>query len=200
METLTWIVIGVALLLVAAWYLSYSAARLDRLHAKVEGALSALDAALVRRSEAALELVNSGGLDPASGLLVAGAAAESLEQTNAHTFAHDPLEGQHFAGRERVESELTEALTAALSASALERLGDDPGAADALARLDAAGRRVELARRFHNDAVKEVQRVRGKAVVRLFRLAGHADLPHTVEFADVVPTTPRVGRTGRDLD
>ena len=58
----------VIVLLVAAWYLSYSAARLDRLHAKVEGAMSALDAQLIRRAEAALELANSGVLDPASAL------------------------------------------------------------------------------------------------------------------------------------
>ena len=38
--------------LIVAWYLSYTAARLDRLHARVEGALSALDAQLVRRAEA----------------------------------------------------------------------------------------------------------------------------------------------------
>ena len=54
----------VIVLLVAAWYLSYSAARLDRLHAKVEGAMSALDAQLIRRAEAALELANSGASSP----------------------------------------------------------------------------------------------------------------------------------------
>ena len=54
------------------------AARLDRLHAKVEGALSALDANLVRRAESSLELANSGALDPASALLLASAAAEAL--------------------------------------------------------------------------------------------------------------------------
>ena len=54
-------------------------------------------------------------------------------------------------------------------------------------RVREAGLRVQLARRFHNDAVKEVQRVRAKRVVRWFRLAGHADLPQTVEFDDTVP-------------
>ena len=63
----------------SAWYLSYTAARLDRLHARVEGALAALDAQLVRRAEATLELVNSGALDPATALLMAAAASESLE-------------------------------------------------------------------------------------------------------------------------
>ena len=50
MEVVAWVAVVVCLLLVIAWYLSYSAARLDRLHAKVEGALSALDAHVVRRA------------------------------------------------------------------------------------------------------------------------------------------------------
>ena len=41
-----------ALLVLAlfAWYLSFSASRIDRLHHRVEGARSALDAQLVRRA------------------------------------------------------------------------------------------------------------------------------------------------------
>ena len=150
---MTWVVLGIAVLLAAAWYLSYSAARLDRLHAQVEGALSALDAHLVRRAEATLELANSGALDPASALLLAGAASESLERTTA----------------------------------VASILAQDGLASDALERVEAAGRRVQLARRFLNNSVKNVQRVRGKVVVRLFRLAGHADLPQTVEFDDEIP-------------
>lgn len=66
-------------------------------------------------------------------------------------------------------------------------MAQDGLAAGALSRLEAASRRVQLARRFHNNAVKDVQRVREKAVVRSFRLAGHADLPQTVEFDDEIP-------------
>ncbi|WP_435198458.1 hypothetical protein [Janibacter sp. GS2] len=178
----------VCVLLVLAWYLSYSAARLDRLHAKVEGALSALDAHVVRRAEASIELANSGAVDPASGVLVAAAASESLERHNERTFEADLLEGQHFAGREGVESQLSEVLHAALPPEVVRDIEakGDPGAA-ALERVRHAGLRVQLARRFHNDAVKEVQRVRAKRVVRLFRLAGHAELPRTVEFDDALP-------------
>lgn len=188
MTTLAWVAVAAVVLLVLAWYLSYSAARLDRLHAKVEGALSALDAQLVRRAEATLELANSGALDPATAFLLVGAASGSLERVNEHTFASDPLEGQHFAGREGGESELTEVIHAALPPEVVVDLeaSGGPGAA-ALERVRAAGLRVQLARRFHNDAVKEVQRVRTKPVVRLFRLAGHAALPQTVEFDDSVP-------------
>ena len=106
----------VILVIGIAWYLSYSAARLDRLHAKAEGAMSALDAALVRRAEAALELANNGALDPASALLIADAATESIERTTEQPVTDDLLDGQHFGGREQVETDLSEALRAALTA------------------------------------------------------------------------------------
>lgn len=162
-----------------AWYLSYSAARLDRLHARVEGALTALDAQLVRRAEATLELASSGALDPASSLLLADAAAQSLEATD-----------EHAQGREAAESDLTRALDLAVTPEDLEwiRGRADEAAGDAIARVSAAASRVQLARRFHNDAVTSVRQVRRKRVVRWFRLAGHAELPQTIEFDDEVPT------------
>ena len=192
MDTLTWTVAGVAVLLSVAWYLSYSAARLDRLHTRAEGALSALDAQLVRRAEATLELANSGALDAASALMLAGAASECLEAHNERALEHDLLEGQSFGEREGVESELTEALQAALTPDVVAAIREDEGlGAAALQRVEAAGVRVQLARRFHNDAVSDVQRVRRKWVVRWFRLAGHADLPRTVEFDDELPPAVR---------
>lgn len=191
MDVVNWVIVGVALLLGVAWYLSYSAARLDRLHARVEGALSALDAQLVRRAEATLELANLGLLDPASALLLVGAASESLERTNERA-GEDLLEGQHFAGREVVESQLSEALQVALTSETVQSLrGSDGVGESALEGVRAAGLRVQLARRFHNDAVTDVRRVRRKPVVRIFRLAGHADLPQTVEFDDELPAPLR---------
>ncbi len=192
MDTVTWTVAGVAVLLGVAWYLSYSAARLDRLHTRAEGALSALDAQLVRRAEATLELANSGVVDAASALMLAAAASDSLEAHNDRALEHDLLEGQSFGEREGIESDLTDALQAALSPEAVAAIREDEGlGAAALQRVEAAGVRVQLARRFHNDAVSDVQRVRRKRVVRWFRLAGHADLPRTVEFDDELPPAVR---------
>lgn len=197
MDSLTWSVVGVAVLLGVAWYLSYSAARLDRLHTRAEGALSALDAQLVRRAEATLELANSGALDPASALMLAGVASESLEAHNDRALEDDLLDGQSFGAREGLESDLTEALQAALTADVVADLrSGSPGGpgglgAGSLQRVEAAGVRVQLARRFLNDAVTDVRRVRRKWVVRWFRLAGHADLPRTVEFDDELPPAVR---------
>jgi hypothetical protein len=178
-----WVVGAIALAVMIAWYISYGAARLDRLHTRVEGALSVLDAQLVRRAEATLELANCGALDAASALILAGAATDSLEADT------DP---EHQTAREAIESDLTQALELALSEESLRRLKQDEAVgAPVLQRVAAANQRVELARRFLNDAVTDVRRVRRKPGVRLLRLAGHAELPETFEIDDELPMLVR---------
>lgn len=179
-----WLAVALVVALLA-WYLSFSAGRLDRLHHRVEGARSALDAQLVRRAEAALELATSGLLDPATGLLVAGAAVDALEAGEGEDgdwggTVNDPV-------RETAESDLSRALQVALEAGMVAALADDAVGAPLLARLRAAGHRVQLARRFHNDAVTAVARVRSKRVVRWARLAGRAAPPQTFEMDDDPP-------------
>ncbi|EWT05879.1 membrane protein [Intrasporangium chromatireducens Q5-1] len=176
-ETLTWVFAVLFVLVVVAWYLTYTAARLDRLHVRLTGTVAALDAQLVRRAEASVELANSGLLDGATALILAGAAAQSLET---------PDEDGEI--REAVESDLTEALSLALTSEVVDDLRQSgPLGVDHLERLSSACTRVQLARRFHNDAVTDVRRVRRKLVVRLFHLAGHTPMPGTVEFNDEVP-------------
>ena len=186
----------VILVIGIAWYLSYSAARLDRLHAKVEGAMSALDAALVRRAEAALELANSGVLDPASALLIADAATESIERTTEQPVTDDLLDGQHFggprAGRERPQRG---------AAGGADRRGRRRSARAATrtswrsrsTRVASSGLRVQLARRFHNDATREVRRVRAKRSVRAVpAVRATPSLPEPVSFDD--DAAPALGR------
>jgi hypothetical protein len=182
------------LLLVAAvaWYLASCAARLDRLHHRVEGAAAALDNQLLRRATAARSLASSGLIDPASALLVAGAAADaaSAGEEAARFAAEEPdatPQADDTDARERAESDLSRALRATLTPSVVEQLTKDPLGQDLLADLQAASRRATLARRFHNDAVSQAQRVRGKRLVRMTRLAGRAPWPRTVELDDEPP-------------
>jgi hypothetical protein len=166
--------LAVAALALLAWYLSWTAARLDRLHARVEGAWAALDAQLVRRASVALELASSGLLDPASSVLLADAAHEAREATEAQ--------------RELAESDLTAALRAALSPEAAADLSADVVGRELVRDLASASHRVTLARRFHNDAVRAAVVVRRKRTVRLLRLAGRAPLPASFEIDDEPPT------------
>ena len=56
-----------------------------------------------------------------------------------------------------------------------------------LEELAVACRRVELARRFHNDVVRGCLQVRRKRVARWFRLAGYTPMPTTADFDDTPP-------------
>lgn len=192
MQLITWIALAVALLSLIAWRLSYTAARLDRLHGRVEGTLSALDGQLVRRAEASLDLARSGSLDPGSALLLGGAAAASLEVADEEVVTSEVREHGVSAERGAVESQLTDALTEILTPQTVTEIHQQGGVgADALDMVHRAGQRVELSRRFHNDAVRDVRLVRGTLLVRWFRLAGHTAMPRSVEFNDVLPDLRR---------
>jgi hypothetical protein len=160
--------------LLIAFYLSWTASRLDRLHHRVETARFALDAQLVRRSAVALELATSRLLDPAAALLIAGAAHVARE-----------ADGDK---REPAESDLSGALRAALDQPGqVEELRSDCAGKAVLAELDAAAARVVMARRFHNDAVRASRAVRRKRHVRYLRLAGNAPEPISFECDDEPP-------------
>ena len=172
MSPLTITIIIVAAAILAGVYVSWRAGRLDRLHARVETARAALDAALVRRSSVALELAACGLLDPATSLLIAGAA-------------HDARAGGEL--NELAESDLTRALRAALGQpgfrAALAELGRGE---ELLAELEAAAHQVFLARKFYNDAVAVTRAARRRWRARLLRLAGGAPLPEFFEIDDSI--------------
>ena len=184
------VLLTIGFVALVAWYLTFSATRLDRLHARVEGARSALDAQLVRRASVTLQLAASGRLDPATSLLLADAAHEAREAD-----ADGTAEGT----REQAESDLTGALRAAFADPAVvEELRADPLGRDLLRELAAAGLRVQLARRFHNDVVRSARVVRRKRVVRYLRIAGHAPWPQTFEISDTPPVTLASGAVTSD--
>lgn len=171
---MTWLFVTAAVLVLLGSYLSWTAGRLDRLHARVDAAQAVLDAQLLRRSGAALDVATGGLLDPASAILVADAA------TRARTTERDD--------REQSESDLTAALDAAFNDPAFVKgLRVEQGAGAALDELAGACRRVGHARRFLNDTVRSARRLRGQFLVRWLRLAGNAPRPETVEFDDSVP-------------
>lgn len=173
-----WLVVAlVVVVLVFALYLSNSAGRLDRLHRKIDTARLSLDAHLLRRSSVAVELSTSGVLDPATSLVLADAAHRARTASDA-----DDVE------RGIAESELTEALDAVLDdPEDVAEIRSDPLGCELLDELDAAARRVELSRRFLNDAVRACRQVRGHRIVRWLRLAGHTSWPQTFEMDDTLP-------------
>jgi hypothetical protein len=168
-----WLPLLLVVLFALAWYLSFSASRVDRLHHRVESTRAALDAQLARRAGAALELASH--LDPHPDPVLARAASAALDI--------DPGELS-----ESAQNDLTRAiLTQCGDPTRLEVPGRDPAGRRSLDALAGACTRTQLARRFHNDAVAQAQRMRRKRVVRWARLAGHAALPQMVEIDDSIP-------------
>ncbi len=179
---LTWFLLAIVALGAVTVYLSSLAGRLDRLHRKIETAHAALDAQLLRRVAATQDLASSGLLDPASALVLSS-AAQSAFVMDADDDAHRSL----------VESELTRTLGTVFETredvdEVVEVAGSDSAVADQLFdELAVACRRVELARRFHNDVVRSCLDLRHRRISRWFRLAGHTPLPAPVDFDDTPP-------------
>ncbi|WNZ12993.1 hypothetical protein [Streptomyces sp. 11x1] len=170
-STLIWIAV---VLFAIGLYLSWTAGRLDRLHARIDAARAALDAQLLRRASVAQELATSGVLDPAASIVLyeAAHAARQAEEEQ----------------REVAESELSQALRAVFAdAQQVEVVREAPGGEDAANELAQAVRRVPMARRFHNDAVRAARALRRHRKVRWFRLAGHAPFPMAFEMDDEPP-------------
>jgi hypothetical protein len=148
-----------------AWYLSYSATRLDRLHHRVETSWANLDGLLQRRAAIAIEIARSEISDPASSLLLTFAAHQAREAS--------------VRDRSQAETGLTGALGILLESST-----DFSGAneQDLIRELKDLTDKIKMAVSIHVDAVNRTQMVRKKWFIRVFRLAGHAPEPVTYEF------------------
>jgi hypothetical protein len=147
--------------LIIGWRITWLATRVDRANVRAERTWAALDAALVRRAQRALELVLMTGIDPATALLVSDAANAALEPNLSR---HD---------RERAESDLSHVLDVVDSML--------PGSSS---RLDSECARASICRRLHNDAVATALSLRRRRTVRILKLAGRAAEPRPFEMAE----------------
>lgn len=157
MSTLGYVAVAIVLFSI---YITWTAGRLDRMHARVDAAWAALDAQLVRRAAAARAL---------SPLLPDLPATIALE-----TAATAALE-VGVDGRDVVENDLSRALRAILPLLL--------GTANTH-ELDIASHRVGLARSFHNSAVADTRALRFRRLPRALRLAGHREMPTFFDMDD----------------
>jgi 8-oxo-dGTP pyrophosphatase MutT (NUDIX family) len=154
------VVLLVVLLAIGGW--AYQTAhRLDRLHVRYDLSWQVLDGALARRAVVARAVaVDSYGAGPEGKRLAALAGT---------------AERAPRAGREAAENELSAALALVDPVSLPVAL---------VAELADAEARVMLARRFHNDAVRDTLALRERPAVRWLRLGGTAALPTYFEIAE----------------
>lgn len=167
-----WILaLAVALVVLAAALSAYlTAVRLDRLHIRTDLAAQSLHSAFLRRHTVALAVSEA--------LRSRGEADERLTSAlgEAARASSEPFAaGSPQTRREQAEN----ALTRALSHVPRESIGTALSA-----EAEDVGERLEIARRFYNDAVRDTRRLREKRIIALFHLAGSAAMPEYVEMLD----------------
>ena len=159
------------------WRFSSIAGRLDRVHVRLDQAATSLELQLARRASAVSKLLVLNLLDPVSSNVL----AEEVESVT--TAAERSLSEYIWA-----ESEFTQALVAVFDdEEAVQELANATDTRKILSDLAQACRRVQLARRFHNDAVGAAQLLHRRKVVRWFKLAGHTEVPSALDMDDSVP-------------
>ncbi|MQA09586.1 MAG: NUDIX hydrolase [Pseudonocardiaceae bacterium] len=158
---LTALVVVLVLALIMGPWLVGTANRLMRLHVRTDAAWAAADAALARRAVVARAVAAAGCLPD--------------EQSAAVRDAAERAEGTQREDREQAENELTELL------DEVDRAALPPALAVELADAE---HRVVIARRVHNDAVRDTLTQRRRRVVRWFKLAGTAPQPAYLEIAE----------------
>ncbi|OBK30237.1 exopolyphosphatase [Mycobacterium asiaticum] len=163
---MTWLLVAliaalfVLLVVFGAW--GYQRAnRLDRLNVRYDLSWQVLDSALARRAVVARAIALDAYGGSAEGKKLAALA--------------DAAERAPRSARETAENELSAALALVDPASVPAGL---------VAELADAEARVLLARRFHNDAVRDTLVLAERRMVRLFHLGGRAPLPTYFEIAE----------------
>lgn len=162
---MTWLIVAmavfVAVLAVFGAWAYRTANRLDRLHVRYDLSWQALDGALARRAVVSRAVAIDAYGGASEGRRLAALA--------------DAAEGAPRPARENAENELSAALAVVDPASLPAGL---------IAELADAEARVVLARRFHNDAVRDTLALAERPLVRLFHLGGTAALPSYFEIVE----------------
>jgi hypothetical protein len=161
------ILIIVFALLLGAWYLSFLASRLDRLHHRVETSWEHLDALLQRRAAIALEISHFAAIDPATSFLLTAAAYQAREA--------------NIIERSDAESALSETLKLIRTE---EMTATTASESDILAGLVRITEKIAVGITIHTEAVNTARNLRSQFLFRTFRLAGHAPLPMRYAFED----------------
>lgn len=172
-----WLIILLVILIVFGLYLSQTAGRLDRLHRRVDAGRVSLDRALLERQTVASEVSGAQLPDPFTAEVIADAVREARRADAADDVT-----------RGLAESNLSRVLAATYDdAESIADVATGPEG-ELMGDLESCTRRVQLSRRFYNDAVRACRDVRDNWLVGKFRLAGRTDLPEPFEMDDVPPS------------
>ncbi len=163
MPRMVWLMGVAAVVALLSVYLTWTARRVDRLHARALSATRALDAHLLRRAAAA------------------AVVAERYAHVELYAAARVALDAEPDE-REAAENDLTRQLGAQPLTAA------DP----ATQTLVATSRRVALARQVHTDLVRDALTARNRPLVRMLRMSRHHARPTYFDIVEPTMPVVRV--------
>lgn len=188
MLSIGWTILAVLLAILLTAWITFTATRLDRLHARVDAAQAALDAQLVRRAAALQHIADcaGGSIDEPTNRQIAQAARFALGPDSAA--GHTEHAAVALPAPDNADPKDKEAAENAIG-RAVDTVGElaltlPPAAAAGLPELAESSTRVVIARRFYNDAVRDTRTLRGRRMPRLLRLAGHRENPQFFDIDD----------------
>jgi hypothetical protein len=160
---LGWVVVGLAVVVLVglATLVASRVRRLDRLHVRTDAARAGLESALERRATAALAVAAE----------LAPASTERLRAAVAGARVAQVSGGDREAAENVLGRELAAVPRTGLPDAVLEELVD-------------AEQLLILARRVHNDAVRDTRELRSRRLVGWLHRAGTAPMPDYFEIAD----------------
>lgn len=191
-----WLVLAVVLAMALSMWVTFTLTRLDRLHARVDAAWAALDAQLVRRAAALQHVAETAD---------SGAPRRLREPCKQAAHAALGIEVGDDAVRDAsVDIENYRVSRQGAENAVGHMIGQLAGdaimlRADAAAELREGAARVQVARRFYNDAVRDTRALRARRMPRVLRLGGRRAPPQFFDIDDT-PTVALPVRTATGDD
>lgn len=170
---MTWLVSFILLAVLTLWWARNLAGRLHQIHIRRDDLLISLRWQLIQRESLISQLLE----DNFFNLVDAEKISEVVEKANQQS---DSSLEAYLIAESQVSGELREVF---------DRASDTQSTAtfSIVQELSQCCYRIELARRFHNDAVGAAILLHKRFLVRVFRLAGNTPRPIAIDMDDSLP-------------
>ena len=170
---MTWVLVVTLLMVLTLWLARNLAGRLHQIHIRRDDLLISLRWQLIQRESLISRLLEENFFDSGDAQRISQVVEFANQQSNSNLETYLIAESQ-------VSGELREVF---------ERIQDLGSTAtfSIVQELAQCCYRIELARRFHNDAVGAALLLHKRLLVRVFRLAGNTPLPTAIDMDDAFP-------------
>lgn len=170
---MTWIAVTCVVGILMLWWASNLAGRLHQIHIRRDDLLISLRWQLIQREHLISRLLEEQYFSLADAERISATVEIANQQSGS------PL-ADYLAAESQVTGQLREVFSRVDIATSTATFS-------IVQELAQCCYRIELARRFHNDAVGAAILLQKRLLVRIFRLAGNTAMPVAIDMDDTIP-------------